>query len=299
MSALGDAVRAPIDQAAVPTNKMSAVPFSIFRAWLIASNTLREAVRQRLFVFIALLAFALTLGAQWLRDFNFGSSELKFVADFGFGAMAFFGAALAIAATAQLFFSEIDHRTALTLLAKPVWRAEFLVGKFLGVAMITAGFCGLLTGLLATVLWARELALMRSSPGAFDHGFTLGYAAIAGAGFAQWLKLVVLSALTLLVASFARTQLFTTVSGFLILVICHLQFLMQEAAARSGSAITHGLAGWLSLLLPNFQIFDFSSGIGLGDGFVWSDLARVTLYSLGYVTAVCALTCVSFRGREI
>ena len=96
------------------------------RIRLIAGNTLLEAARQKLFNFLLLLAVALVAGAQWFRDFNFGTPELKFLSDFGFGAMAFFGAALTITATAQLFFSEIENRTVLTLLAKPVSRADFM-----------------------------------------------------------------------------------------------------------------------------------------------------------------------------
>src|SRR6185369_13242341 len=131
---------------------------------LIAQNTLREAARQRLLLFLLFLALALVLGARWFRDFNFGAPELKFLADCGFGAMAFFGSALVIAATAQLFFSEIENRTVLTLLAKPVWRAEFVLGKFFGVIVVVGVFCALLTGLLAAVLWSREAALMRELP---------------------------------------------------------------------------------------------------------------------------------------
>jgi len=278
---------------------MNRVPFSFSRALLIARNTLREAMRQRLVHLIVLVAFALVVSAQWLRDFNFGSSELKFVADFGFGAIAFFGSALTIAATAQLFFSEIEQRTVLTLLAKPVWRAEFILGKFLGVVAVVAAFCVLMTALLAAVLWSRETALMRSFPDAFKHGRAIDYASLAGAGLAQGLKLVVLAALTLLVASFAQTQLFTVASGFLILVVCHLQYLAQEAAERGGPAVSRGLAGALALLFPNFQAFDFSEAIGASDGFAWGSLARLTLYSVGYAAAVCGLATVSFRRREI
>ncbi len=104
------------------------------------------------------------LGARTLRDFHFGSSELKFIADLGGGALACFGAVLTVVTTAQLFFSEIERRTVLTLLAKPVWRMEFVLGKFAGVALMTGAFCLLLTGLLAVVLWFRESALMRELP---------------------------------------------------------------------------------------------------------------------------------------
>src|SRR5688500_5742639 len=120
---------------------MSRPSFSVRRVRLIAGNTMREAVRQRLFAFVGLLAVALVVGAQWLRELNFGSPELKFIADFGFGAMAFFGSVLTIIAMAQLFFSEIEHRTVLTLLAKPVRRSEFVIGKYSGVVVLAGLFC--------------------------------------------------------------------------------------------------------------------------------------------------------------
>src|SRR3954467_14908376 len=77
---------------------MTTVPFSISRTLLIAQNTLLEAARQKLFNFLLVLALGLVIGARWFRDFNFGAPELKFLADCGFGAMSFFGAALTIAA---------------------------------------------------------------------------------------------------------------------------------------------------------------------------------------------------------
>lgn len=278
---------------------MNTLRFSVRRVWLIARNTVREAIRQRLFAFIALLAAALVVGVQWLGALNFGSSELKFIADFGFGAMAFFGAALTIIATAQLFFSEIEHRTVLTLLAKPMRRSEFVVGKFVGVAFVTASFCALMTLLLVAMLWTRESELMRRFPDAFDHGRAVSHLGVIAAGFAQWLKLALLSALTLLVASFSRTQLFTAAAGFMILVICHLQFLAENATGNSDSVVGRLIAGGLSVVVPDFQLFDFTGSLGSGDTIVWSEFARLTLYVIGYVVAVCCLASFTFRRREI
>lgn len=278
---------------------MNAVPFSPRRALLIAHNTLLEATRQKLFAFFALLALALVLGARWFRDFNFGAPELKFLADCGFGAMAFFGAALAITATVQLFFSEIEHRTALTLLAKPVWRAEFILGKFLGIVALLGAFCLLLTALLATVLWWRERELMREFPEAFAPGRAISYASVAIAGLLQWLKLAVLAALTLLVASFAQTQLFTVVTGFFILVSCHLQYLAQDAYVRTGSWLGRVVGGALVSILPNFQLFALADSLAMADAPPWSQVARVALYGLGYIAAAGALAVFSFRHREL
>lgn len=278
---------------------MTRVPFSVRRVGLIAQNTLLEAARQKLFNFLLILALALVLSARWFREFNFGAPELKFLADFGFGAMAFFGAALTIAATAQLFFSEIENRTALTLLAKPVWRAEFIIGKFCGVAALAGVFCALLTLLLAGVLCSRETELMRMFPEAFAHQRAIDYGVVAMAGLLQWIKLAVLAALTLLVASFAQTQLFTVVTGFFVLVICHLQYLAQESYLRGGSAIGQIGARLLAWIFPNFQLFNLADSLGASGSVAWNDVARVSIYGCGYVAAACALAAFSFRQREI
>ena len=278
---------------------MSTWPFSVRRAWLIAGNTLREAVRQKIIGLFLGLALALVIGARWFRDFNFGAPELKFLADCGLGAMTFFGAALTVTATAQLFFGEIENRTVLTLLAKPVRRGEFVVGKYLGLLALIGAFCLLLTVALAAVLWWREGELMREVPASFAAGRVVSYAGVAAAGFLQWLKLGVLAGFTLLIASFAQTQLFAVVSGFFILVICQLQYLAQEVYARSGSVLGRALGGALGLLFPNFNVFTLADsfvGAALPAG---NHLARIAIYGLGYICATCALAIFSFRRREI
>jgi ABC-type transport system involved in multi-copper enzyme maturation permease subunit len=268
------------------------------RVWVVARNTAREALRQRLFQFIGLLGILLICGIQGLRGLNFGTSELKFIADFGFGAIAFFGSMLAIVATSQLFFSEIEHRTVLTLLARPIHRAEFVVGKFLGSLALSACFCALLTGLLMAVLWFRETALMRTTADAFDHGRAVDYAAVLAAGFAQWLKLAILTALTSLVASYARTQLFTTAAGFAILAVCHLQFMVQASAHSAAPVYLRSAVTALSVLFPNFQLFDFSESIAAGDGIAWFAIGRLTIFTAGYAIFTCSLAGIAFRRRE-
>lgn len=278
---------------------MSAVPFSLRRIFLIAQNTAREAARQKLFHFFLFLALALVLGARWFRDFNFGAPELKFLIDCGLGAMAFFGAALTVTATAQLFFSEIENRTALTLLAKPVWRAEFVLGKFAGVVLLVGAFCVLLTALLLAVLWWRERELMALMPEAFAQGRVVNYPAVAVAGLLQWMKFAVLAAFALLIASFAQTQLFTMVTGFLFLVICHLQYLAQDAYARGGTLLGRTLAGGLGAIFPNFQLFSLGDAVGATEAPPAIYALRIGIYALGHVAVACGLAIFSFRKREI
>lgn len=275
------------------------VPFSPGRLGIVAGNTFLEAVRQKLFNFLLLLAVALVASVQLFREFNFGSSELKFIADFGFGAMVFFGSTLTIAATAQLFFSEIENRTALTILAKPIWRTEFIFGKFIGVFAVVGVFCGLTTLLLAGLLYHREGVLMNANPEMFENGRIIHYGDLVLMGVLQWLKFGVLAAITLLVASFSNTNLYTVVMGFFVLVICHLQYLARDAYASVASLPLRLLVQVLGYVFPNFQVFNLTDQIGIGEGIEAAVFARVAGYALIYIAVIGGLAVYSFRNREI
>lgn len=275
------------------------VPFSLSRLGIVAGNTFLEAVRQKLFNFLLLLAVALVASAQLFREFNFGSSELKFISDFGFGAMVFFGSTLTIAATAQLFFSEIENRTALTILAKPIWRTEFIFGKFVGVFAVVGVFCALTTLLLLALLYHRETGLMNQNPEAFEQGRIIQYGDLLLMGVLQWLKFGVLAAITLLIASFSNTNLYTVVMGFFVLVICHLQYLARDAYGSVASLPLRLLVQALSYVFPNFQVFNLTDQIGIGAGIELEVFLRVAAYALIYIAVIGGLAVYSFRNREI
>jgi ABC-type transport system involved in multi-copper enzyme maturation permease subunit len=281
------------------------VSFSPGRMGLIAGNTFLEAVRQRLFLFLALLAVALVGGAQFFHDFhfgpNFGAPELKFTFDFGMGALVFFGSALAVAATAQLFFSEIENRTALTLLAKPVWRAEFVFGKFLGVWAVLGVFCVLLAGLLAALLARRAGVFLAEDPDVFAHGGRITVADVFIVAVLHWIKFGVLAMITLLVASFSNTNLFTVVMGFFVLVICHLQALAHRAYAKveASSVVLGLLIETLARVFPNFQLFSLEDMVGQDGGVDGLLALRVAGYGLAYIVVFGLVAVFSFRRREI
>ena len=275
------------------------MPFSFRRTILIAGNTLREATRQRAFLFSVLLILGVVLSAKSLRVLNFGGMESKFLLDFGFGTIGFFGAVVTIIATSQLVHREIELRTVLTLLAKPMWRAEFLLGKFLGAVAVSGGFCAVLTIGLVVTLWTSEKAMLNDVSGASEHPQSLNYLAVAAAGFAQWLKFAVLSALTLLIASFSRTQLFSTAAGFLVLVIGHLQFIAQASVDRVCTEFPGRLLSLLPRALPDFQSYDLSQSIESGTMTTGPTLWRLAAYTVAYVGFILIFAVSAFRRREL
>jgi ABC-type transport system involved in multi-copper enzyme maturation permease subunit len=275
------------------------IRFSLSRIILIARNTVREAMRQRLLVLLTLIALGLVVGSQFLRQFNFGSSELKFITDLGFGVLTAFGSILAIVVTAQLFFNEVENRTALTILAKPVFRSEFMLGKFAGVAWILLLFCLLTTASLGTVLLWREEALRALFPEAFAGGRIVAYGSLWCFCLLQWVKFSLLAAITLFICSFSNTNMFSVAVGFLVLVICHLQYLAHDAWAREGTLVARVAATAIGLSFPNFQLFNLGDRIGAGQAIPAQLMGSVALYGLVYTAVALGLAVFSFRKREI
>lgn len=275
------------------------VIFSPARTAVVGELTVLEAVRQRFFAALVLLAAGMIVGGQLLREFNFGVSELKFLTDFGFGAINLFGTVLAIVTAAQLFFADIENRTALTLLAKPILRVEFVLGKFLGIAAVLLAYVVVTTAALVVVLWMRESALMGSAPDAFSHGRIVQYGSIVAYGGLQWLKFCVVVGLTLLVASFSTTNLYAVVLAFLVVLICHLQYLAHESWRRMGWGVGRAAAMVIATIFPNFQLFNVGDRVADGEALSTTVVAGSAAYGLLYAAVFVGLAVFVFRRREI
>jgi ABC-2 type transport system permease protein len=274
---------------------------AIGHVWRIARLTFLEAVRQRFFNFLILLAVALVGSSYFFRQFNFGASELRFIADFGLGGIFLFGSILSVVAAAQLFFSEIENRTALTILAKPVRRWSFIAGKFLGVALLMFVFIALLTTLLGLCLWWRERQLIVQWGDQFPPSEHVRYWALAFDGLLQWLKFDVLVAVTILIASFANTNLYTVIVSFFVQLICQLQYIANDRWSGIKAAWARPLVWLLGKVFPNFQLFS------IGDLAIFPQkvpiphtaLLAAAGYAAIYIVVFLALAVFSFSQREI
>lgn len=264
-----------------------------------AGHVIRIALRQRFVAFCFLVGIGLMGSVRGLRLFNFGSTEMTFATDLGMGVMALFGTVLAVVATAQHFFSEIDQRTALTLLAKPIGRGEFLIGQLVGMSGLLAAFCLVMLVVLVGALALRSTG-SESTGLRVDLGVTgLPIGGLAMAGFAQWLKLTLLSALTLLVASFSRGLLYTVGVGLFLIVLCHLQPVIRAIQDRSEVAVLRKTAGVVIRTLPDLRTFDLAPSVIGRAGFDFELLGSIGLYGALYLVGFSAMAVAVFRRREL
>ncbi len=273
--------------------------WSLGRVMAIAGNTFREAVRMKLFLAMTALSIFALASSFLFREFNFGSSELKFIADFGFGGMTVFGSALAIIVTAQLFYGEIEHRTALTLLAKPIFRSEFVLGKFLGTWATVACFLGMMTVCLLLALWWRETGIMAEYPEEFQDGRIVNYGDIFCFAGVQSFRIGILCAVVILFSTYATSALFAMVMGVLIWIVGQLQHIATEAWGAVDSWILKGIYALASYALPNFHLFDVGDRLALGESLSWVLYAKLFVYTLLYASFYLAVAAASFNRREL
>src|SRR5436309_14235635 len=111
--------------------------FSFRRVGAITTNTLTELTRQRVFYVLLIFALGLIGSSVFMARFTF-QQEFQILKDVSLGAMSIFGSLLAIIASARLISQEIDDHTVYAVLAKPVPRFHYLLGKLFGVLLLLA-----------------------------------------------------------------------------------------------------------------------------------------------------------------
>ena len=136
--------------------------FSPARIGAITANTLTELTRLK--VFYVLLVFALVLigSSIFMAQFSF-QQEFQILKDISLGAISIFTSLLAIVSTARLIPQDLEDRTVYTILAKPVPRFEYVLGKIAGVLLLLAISTLVMSAAFLLVLYFREQAVIHAT----------------------------------------------------------------------------------------------------------------------------------------
>jgi len=120
----------------------------------IALNTYREAVRARILLGLFALALATALYSIAVGEFALKNAS-RVVADLGAASISIYGIAVAVIIGATSLYRELEQKTLFPILARPVRRAEYLVGKYTGTLLTIAVFIAL-DGAAVLLILARH-----------------------------------------------------------------------------------------------------------------------------------------------
>ncbi len=322
----------------MPTTDASATPppsappyvaFSVSRILTIASNTLVELTRQKVFYTLLVFGLVIIATAGFFAQFTFereevAAAQIKFVKDFGLAAISIFGAVLAIVGTAQLLPAEIDNRTLYTILAKPVRRLEFLLGKYVGVVFLLAISVVIMSLLYFVVLDFKARAVIAEESAESirigQHADEVNARAaqlwaeahdlaLAKAVLLLFMKMALLGAMALFFSTFSTSMIFTVVVTTCLYFIGHLQVGAQESVKSEGGAyLSHFFMIVVTWIVPNLQAFNIADDINEGKIIPWMQMGQsglptgvmpVVVYGLLYITFLIWFAHIIFEEKEI
>src|SRR5262245_32229654 len=251
------------------------------RVSAIALNTFREAIRQRVLYLFLVFALGMISFAQILSLLTVGSEE-KIIKDFGLASIDVFGVLTSVFIGIGLVSREIERRTVYTLLAKPVPRFEFILGKYAGLALTLVVNTTVMSAWFFLVLWVK---------GMFDP--RLGIAVLL-----LLFECLLITALAVLFSCLS-TPILASVLTLALYVIGHLLWSLDLLSARLATEPGRWLCKVLYYLLPNLGNFDIKGEVVHGLSIAPGRVLWAAVYLALYGSAILWTACVVFERKEL
>jgi Cu-processing system permease protein len=257
---------------------------SVRRILTIARNAFREAVRDRVLYNLVLFVLLLTVSAIFLGELS-AAQEAKIIVDLGLSAMLLFGTFIAIFVGTGLVYKEIERRTLYAILAKPVGRGEFLLGKYLGLGLTLAvNVLVMGVGVALALLYVRR---------GYDPLVLHIWPAVA----LIYVELLIIVAVALLFSSFSTPAL-SALLTFATFVIGHFSADLRTLANVTGSRAARLFFTVLFYLLPNLSHYTQITDAGHGLMPTPAAFTAAVLYALVYITVLLAAATFIFNRRN-
>lgn len=248
----------------------------------IAKNTLKLEIRDK--IWIALLAFGLGYIAIMLFLSDLVLKELPMVKAFALLGIYFFNAIIALFLGTTSFYRDVERKTIYFILAKPVSRTQFLLGKFFGLCAVI-----FLTSMALAVAYLAVVAL---AGGGFD---AMGLVAI----LMQFFEMALFIAFAIFISTFSSSLLsivYTSVIFFLGHVISSL---VDNARKMGISGIRYVLINTLYYVFPNLEKFNIRDFAVHTIAMPWASLGFAFAYAAAYIILLLFVAIWIFEKKEI
>jgi ABC-type transport system involved in multi-copper enzyme maturation permease subunit len=251
------------------------------RALLIAQNTFREAIRDRILAGFVIAGIAVLLLTQIARPLAMGEG-LRLTVDLGLSSITFLGLMIVLLVGTSLVAKEIERRTIYNLLSRPVPRSAYLMGKWAGLS--AALWC--VSAALGTALYA--VVSLLGHPG---HLLSL-----LEATYLAGLELSLVTAIAVFFSALSTPGLSALYTAGLFVAGQWCDDLRGFAAHAPGTLRPMALA--IADVLPNLPLFNMRALAASGSITSAGQLGLATLYALLFCGCVLALAAAALESRD-
>ena len=292
----------------------------------IAKNTFWEVLKSPLFVVLGIVGIVAVVLLGMIPYFTLVlSDDVKMFKEVATAMTLFVGLVLAVLSASKVIDEEIENKTMLTLLSKPVLRGEIVLGKFLGVCggvAVVMIICGAIIMVFAwfRLPWDKNVAIFsREATGLIakiKDAFQASEPNVARRRIDQWghfwsvLPMMVLVFWQVAVMTAVSVAISTRLGMALNVMICSLVFVAGHMVSFLSPA-----GGWGSYLgvsaimtvIPQLENFNITSTLAfrrLGTAAcpwsaVWTYVGLAGVCAAMYCAAALLVGLAMFRSREL
>lgn len=257
---------------------------SFSRTGVIAINVFREVIRDRVLYLVLVYAVLLMAAAALLPDIAAGAQD-KITLDIGLAGIHLLGLVVTVFVGSSLINKEIEKRTILLLITKPVSRTEFVLGKHLGLSAVLAALLALLTLIFFGILTLYQIP------------FPVGSLLLAVVF--TFVEMALLTAVAMLFGV-STSSLLATLLTVAVYLVGHLSQDIIALGQLSENPGTWRISNGLYLVLPDLERFNLRNEAvyGLAPLPTVGALGGHLLYGLLYTALLLTLTNVAFARRQ-
>lgn len=264
----------------------------------IAVATARETTSQPIY-YLALALGGFALLAFIYVPYNTFGEDVKMLKDSGMTLILVLSMFVALWTASVSIAEEVEGRTALTLLSKPIGRQQFILGKFLGIVwaitllFILLGFLFLVTVSYKVPYDAREVA---GSAPSWQACYREMISTLPGLVLA-WMETIVLTAISVAVST--RLPMLPN-----LMICCSVYVLghLGPVIVNSGAGkfeIVRFFGRLIATVLPVLDDFNIQAAIAAGAAVPYAYLGWAFAYCVLYSTIALLLALAMFEDRDL
>ena len=254
------------------------------RIVVIARNVFLEVIRDRILYLIAIFALLMVAASFLLPEVSAGAED-KITLDLGLAGIHLLSVIVAVFVGTGLVNKEIEKRTVLVLIAKPVSRAEFIIGKHLGLSAVLAVLIAALAAIFLVAVAFNGIEFPLQS-------------VLLSIAF-MFLEVVLLTAVAILFGVFT-SSLLATLLTFATYLMGHLTQDLVALGELSENPALQRVTNGLFLVLPDLERLNLRNEAIYGMQLLPDTVTMLSngLYALIYTALLLTIAILIFSRRQ-
>jgi ABC-type transport system involved in multi-copper enzyme maturation permease subunit len=258
----------------------------------IATNTVKEVLRQAIFCFIVGGGLLMILLSFLFTMFAFGE-EVHMIREMGISSITLCCLFLASLSAAGTLSKEVEKGIILMLLSKPVTRKSILLGKFFGVLCTVSIAFIMMSVCLIVSLLIKECK--EYNIGFLDAFEGIGYLTILQLIF-SFLQIAIITGISIALSVYL--PVISNISCCMFVYIIGNNIVFFKTIFSNGEGSTLWLESLFYVFFPNLEGLSFVNAYNSLDGFSFTYLIFMLLYVISYLIFVLSLSCYFFESKE-